>query len=404
MVDPAASEVTLQTFVERFHAVGAELAELLADEGFRWMPWPGVLSRQQDHRFEEIHLDGLPDRPGRPAERVTTRLHVAIRDRGLQSWRFDAPQLVLSKGDFLVGHPVGYPTGAATAQLDLRDAAGPDKALSDLVAMIRDRVLPWFEATREPEQLARTAPLRTLRAGGFAIVEWLASRARRDLISAALDRVLTAYPNDRTNYEHGRQIAARSTRPLWLSANHDHNPASAVTGEPGKGFIDAADRLGWSAAKHGDPQYQPPVEAASMPAAGSPGASGTELRPLRGSDGSPLTVVITGRLEALTRQPATTIAGIHELTRTQANDLVLRYGGKPTDSVSRHTDLVIAGERAGEAKTGKAMTLGVPIMPPSEFTRLSSAYEDHDTDRAAWIVATHPERPGHPPPRTPAPT
>lgn len=370
--------------VEQLRAVGARLADLLADQGFRWVPWPGCLYRERDHRIEEIHLDGLPDKPGKPAGRATTRLHMAVRDRELQHWRVGNPELVLSKSDFLVGHPVGYLTGAAAAQLDLRDAAGRDDALTDTVAVIRDQVLPWFDVTTEPDLLAGTAPDCTLRAGGYAIVEWLAGRDRRDLIGVVLDRVLTAYPGDRTGYEGGRQIAAGTDRPTGLAVYRAHDPGFAVTGEPTKGFVYTAERLGWSAAKHGQPDHLSPAEVASPAAVTVPGAPGAVLRPLQRPDGTPMTVVVTGRVEGLTRKRAV----ISELTRTQADDLVRAYGGTPTGSVSRRTDLVIAGERAGAAKTVKATTLGVPIMPAVEFTHLCRAYEDRDTDRAAWIVAS----------------
>ena len=67
------------------------------------------------------------------------------------------------------------------------------------------------------------------------------------------------------------------------------------------------------------------------------------------------TVVITGTLTGLSRQ--------------EAEDLVRRMGGRPASSVSRKTDLVVAGENAG-SKRDRAVQLGIPIAGEEEFRRL----------------------------------
>ena len=67
------------------------------------------------------------------------------------------------------------------------------------------------------------------------------------------------------------------------------------------------------------------------------------------------TVVITGTLSRWGRQ--------------QAQDLVRSLGGKPTSSVSKKTDLVVAGENAG-SKREKAERLGIDILDEDAFARL----------------------------------
>lgn len=64
------------------------------------------------------------------------------------------------------------------------------------------------------------------------------------------------------------------------------------------------------------------------------------------------TVVATGKLEHFTRD------GI--------NDKILELGGKPGSSVSKKTDYLICGEKAG-SKLTKAQQLGITILTEQEF-------------------------------------
>ncbi len=73
-------------------------------------------------------------------------------------------------------------------------------------------------------------------------------------------------------------------------------------------------------------------------------------RPLEG-----MTVVVTGSLTRWGRQ--------------QAQDAVRSAGGKPTSSVSRKTDLVVAGENAG-SKLEKAKELEIEVLDEDAFARL----------------------------------
>jgi DNA ligase (NAD+) len=67
------------------------------------------------------------------------------------------------------------------------------------------------------------------------------------------------------------------------------------------------------------------------------------------------TIVITGTLK--------------DFSRSQAEELIRKLGGKASSSVSKNTDFLVAGEDAG-SKLDKAKALGVRIIDESEFKRL----------------------------------
>jgi DNA ligase (NAD+) len=69
------------------------------------------------------------------------------------------------------------------------------------------------------------------------------------------------------------------------------------------------------------------------------------------------TVVVTGSIEGFSRE--------------EAEDAVRAAGGKPVGSVSRKTDLVVAGPGAG-SKLAKAAELGIPVVDAEGFRRILS--------------------------------
>jgi DNA ligase (NAD+) len=69
------------------------------------------------------------------------------------------------------------------------------------------------------------------------------------------------------------------------------------------------------------------------------------------------TLVVTGTLKNYTRE--------------QIEELITKNGGHPASSVSKNTDYVVAGEKAG-SKLDKARKLGVPVITEEEFKKLLS--------------------------------
>ena len=70
-----------------------------------------------------------------------------------------------------------------------------------------------------------------------------------------------------------------------------------------------------------------------------------------------MTFVLTGALE--------------EFTRDQASDIIEKFGGKTSGSVSKKTTYVLAGEDAG-SKLTKAQSLGVTVISEADFKEMIS--------------------------------
>ena len=68
------------------------------------------------------------------------------------------------------------------------------------------------------------------------------------------------------------------------------------------------------------------------------------------------TFVLTGSLE--------------KYTRKEAEDIIEKFGGKTSSSVSKKTDYLLAGEEAG-SKLTKAQSLGIAIISEEEFEKMS---------------------------------
>jgi len=62
---------------------------------------------------------------------------------------------------------------------------------------------------------------------------------------------------------------------------------------------------------------------------------------------------------------------LSSFTREEAGDLVKKYGGRASSSVSKSTDFVVAGEAAG-SKLDKARRLGITILTEEEFRDMLS--------------------------------
>ncbi len=55
--------------------------------------------------------------------------------------------------------------------------------------------------------------------------------------------------------------------------------------------------------------------------------------------------------------------------RDEIEELIAQHGGRAASSVSKNTDYVVAGEKAG-SKLDKAKKLGVTVIDEAEFERM----------------------------------
>ena len=122
-----------------------------------------------------------------------------------------------------------------------------------------------------------------------------------------------------------------------LEATHEIGPTVARTV---RDFLDNPDNLAAiDRLRQGGVQFPAAEARAVAPAAGE--------GPFAGK-----TYVFTGKLTLFTRD--------------EAQALVVERGGRAASSVSRKTDCVVAGERAG-SKLAKAHKLGIPVLTEEEF-------------------------------------
>jgi DNA ligase (NAD+) len=102
--------------------------------------------------------------------------------------------------------------------------------------------------------------------------------------------------------------------------------------------------------KRGDKAIQKLKTAGVDMTAPKKARTATESGPLAGK-----TLVVTGTLSKYTRE--------------EIEALIVQYGGRAANSISKKTDYLIAGDKAG-SKLEKATKLGVPILSESEFDQL----------------------------------
>ena len=57
---------------------------------------------------------------------------------------------------------------------------------------------------------------------------------------------------------------------------------------------------------------------------------------------------------------------LSSMTRDEAKEIIVRFGGKASGSVSKKTSYVVAGEEAG-SKLTKAQELGIAVLSEQEF-------------------------------------
>jgi hypothetical protein len=144
-----------------------------------------------------------------------------VREPALKLWRrANADRVRQPASDHVCGHLLGYASGrtngclygdAQDGDIDLTDPAQREHRLETFASMFRTAVLPWFDEASDPELIVKS------RAGDCtndpsALVEWLASRNRADLIDEYVRHHLSRNPAARPSFEEGA-AKARSAVP-----------------------------------------------------------------------------------------------------------------------------------------------------------------------------------------------
>ena len=128
-------------------------------------------------------------------------------------------------------------------------------------------------------------------------------------------------------------------------------PLEELQAIPGIGPVLAQSVFDWFAHEPNQ-QVLAKLKVAGVTTAQAKAEVKAEALPLAG-----LTFVITGTLPTLSRD--------------QARDLIKAHGGKVTDSVSKNTSYLVAGESAG-SKLDKATQLGVPVISEDELRGMTA--------------------------------
>ena len=226
-------------------AAGDWLGAALAPSGFGWLPRPRRLQRRVGTLVHQVHLQpGRHNRAGGPIT-VTTMLNV--REPALREWRrANDHRVVPPIDDFVCGHLLGYASGRTggyrygspeDGDIDLSDPVTRRQRLEAFAVMFRQAVLPWFDEASDPDLVVDS------RAGDYtnsprALVEWLASRNRPDLVDEYVRRYLARTPGARPRFQAG------------VRAGSAPSPTGRPSGSPPG---DQAGMLGWSVARLTDP-------------------------------------------------------------------------------------------------------------------------------------------------------
>lgn len=220
-----------------------------------------------------------------------------------------------------------------------RDAMDIDGLGSAIVELLVDQ-----------ELITTPADLYQLDAARVAELERMGRQSADNLISA----IAASKDNElwRLLFALGiRQVGAKAAKVLakrFRTLDGIMNASiEALTEVPDIGAITAGNITEWFAR----PENREMV--ARLIAAGVNTESGEEETDQRFAG---MTFVLTGTLEAMTRE--------------EASELVERFGGKSSGSVSKKTTYVVAGPGAG-SKLRKANELGIPVLTESEFLEMT---------------------------------
>ena len=222
----------------------------------------------------------------------------------------------------------------------------------------------FIEQLRERGLANNPAEIFKLKAEDLAQLERFAEKSAQNLyerIQAAKRRPLA-----RVLYALGiRHVGETTAEDLarWIAERLERNGSLAdvwrIFRESSADDLTAVEGIGPIVARAVSAYFHDPANQSLLDTLASPEV-GIEAefpapRPQSGTPFAGKTVVFTGTLQRRSRE--------------DAEALVKRLGGKTSGSVSRKTDLVVAGESAG-SKLAKARELGVRVIGEDEFDRL----------------------------------
>src|SRR5262245_50883321 len=202
-------------------ALGLWLACRLHHPEFSWTRSRKSLRRRADGRTETIVLKG--SRWNRRDSSITVDVvSLDVDDDVLRDWRVAHPDLTADRSGLplAIACWTSYYDRSKNARSHLTRPSRRVAAAELLLADVERVAIPWFESTRDPENLASAVPDSLLRPTAFAqdLVELLVSRGLTEQATALVERFASLSPAHEDALRQGREMAKAGERPRWHSA------------------------------------------------------------------------------------------------------------------------------------------------------------------------------------------
>lgn len=156
----------------------AAIAARLADQGFRHVPSAQQLKRQRGDWLDVVYFQSSHNND--PRGLVALRAGVNGRNGRLLRWRREhgAP---LRMDDWVSGTYLGYlKPGGTYNEWNLYETGQREMAVREVVALVLEYGLPWFDLLRNIDRLAEAVPTDLLSGSVASLVELLLCYGRRE--------------------------------------------------------------------------------------------------------------------------------------------------------------------------------------------------------------------------------
>ena len=156
----------------------AAIAARLADQGFRHVPSAQQLKRQRGDWLDVVYFQSSSNNDARGL--VVLRAGVNARNDRLRRWRREHGAS-FRDDDWVSGTYLGYlKPGGSHNEWNLYETGQRETAVREVVALVLEYGLQWFDLLRNIDRLAEAVPSDVLGGSVASLVELLLCYERRD--------------------------------------------------------------------------------------------------------------------------------------------------------------------------------------------------------------------------------